>query len=149
VFSLGTLPDDAKGRLRAQTLAADLAAALGGKRIPYGEAGARLGVNPNRLRYAAATGTVAIRWEGARQPTVWTLPAPALTPQQARLELARRYLHVYGPATAAAFGVWSGIGPHPAQAAFEALNAELIPASTPIGPSTARSPGPGAARAQP
>ena len=79
VFSLGTMPDDAKGRQRAEKLAADLAAALGDERIGYGEAGRRLGVNPNRLRYAAATGTVLIRWEGARQPTVWTVPAPAMS----------------------------------------------------------------------
>jgi Winged helix DNA-binding domain len=32
VFSLGTMPDDAKGRQRARELAAD----LGGERIPYG-----------------------------------------------------------------------------------------------------------------
>ena len=104
VFSLGTMPDDAKGRHRAEKLAADLAAALGDERIGYGEAGARLGVNPNRLRYAAATGTVLIRWEGARQPTVWTVPAPAMSHREARLELARRYLHCYGPATSEAFG---------------------------------------------
>jgi hypothetical protein len=75
VFSLGTMPDDAKGRHRAEKLAADLAAALGDERIGHGEAGQRLGVPHNRLRYAAATGTVLIRWEGARQPTVWIVPA--------------------------------------------------------------------------
>lgn len=79
VFSLGTMPDDLKGRQRAQELAAGLAAALGDERIPYGEAGGRLGVHPNRLRYAAATGTVLIRWEGARQPTVWIGPARTWT----------------------------------------------------------------------
>lgn len=98
VFSLGLLPDDAKGRLRAQDLAARLGAALGGTRMPYGEAGRALGVHPNRLRYAAATGTVLIRWEGARQSTIWTVPPPETDPGDARLELARRYLHIYGPA---------------------------------------------------
>ncbi|HEX7160781.1 MAG TPA: hypothetical protein VF223_06030 [Trebonia sp.] len=33
----------------------------------YEEAGNALGVHSNRLRYAAATGTVLIRWEGARR----------------------------------------------------------------------------------
>ena len=74
VFSLGTMPEDAKGRRRAEDLAAQLSAILGGGRMTYGEAGRALGVHPNRLRYAAATGTVLIRWEGARQPTVWTVP---------------------------------------------------------------------------
>ena len=54
VFSLGLLPDDAKGRQRAEDLAARLAATLGGARMPYGEAGRALGVHHNRLRYAAA-----------------------------------------------------------------------------------------------
>ena len=44
--------------------------------MTYGEAGRGLGEHPNRLRYAAPTGTVLIRWDGARQPTVWTVPPP-------------------------------------------------------------------------
>jgi hypothetical protein len=65
VFSLGTLPDDAKGRHRAEDLAARLNAVLGGARMSYGQAGHALGVHPNSLRYAAAAGTLLIRWEGA------------------------------------------------------------------------------------
>jgi len=133
VFSLGTLPDDAKGRRRAEDLAARLHAILGGARMTYGEAGRALGVHHNSLRYAAATGTVLIRWEGARQPTVWTVPPPETGPRDARLELARRYLHIYGPATPGAFGRWSGIGPRPAIAAFEALGQSLTPVQTPVG----------------
>jgi Winged helix DNA-binding domain len=133
VFSLGTMPDDAKGRQRARELAAGLAAALGGERIPYGEAGDRLGVPGNRLRYAAATGTVLLRWEGARQPTVWIGPAPDMDPREARLEFARRYLRTYGPATPEAFGEWAGIGGRPAVAAFEELGESLTPVRTPVG----------------
>ena len=133
VFSLGTMPDDAKGRARARELAAGLAAALAGERIPYGEAGDRLGVPGNRLRYAAATGTVLIRWEGARQPTVWIVPAPDMDAREARLELARRYLHTYGPTAPEAFGEWAGIGPRAAAAAFSALGESLTPVRTPVG----------------
>jgi hypothetical protein len=110
VFTLGRLPDDAKGRQRAQDLAARLGASLAGARMPYAQAGRALGVHHGMLRYAAATGTVLIRWEGARQPTVWTMPAPQADPGAARLELARRYLHIYGPTTPAAFGRWTGLG---------------------------------------
>jgi Winged helix DNA-binding domain len=67
-------------------------------------------VHPNSLRYAAATGTVVIRWDGARQAAVWTVPAPETSPRDARLELARRYLHSYGPATPESFAQWAGIG---------------------------------------
>jgi hypothetical protein len=133
LFSLGTLPEDVRGRRRAEDLAARLHAFLGDARMTYGEAGRALGVHPNSLRYAAATGTVLIRWEGARQPTVWTVPPPEVDPRDARLELARRYLHIYGPATPEAFARWAGIGPGHGVAAFEALRRSLTPVQTPIG----------------
>ena len=133
VFTLGTLPEDAKGRRRAEELAARLATMLQGRRMPYGEAGEAIGVHHNSLRYAAATGTVLIRWEGARQPTVWTVPAPEMDAEEARLELARRYLHIYGPATPASFATWAGAGLRRATVTFDALRASLVPVRTPIG----------------
>jgi hypothetical protein len=132
-FSLGRLPDDAKGRRRAEDLASRLHAQLAGARARYGDAGAALGVNPNALRYAAATGTVLIRWEGARQPTIWTVPPAGDDPFAARVELARRYLRVYGPATAASFAKWAGIGRREGSAAFESLAPSLTAVQTPIG----------------
>ncbi len=133
VFSLGTLPDDARGQERARDLAGRLRAALAGGRMPYAEAGRLLGVHHNRLRYAAATGTVLIRWDGARQPTVWTVPAPEVDAREARLELARRYLHIYGPTTPEAFGRWAGIGSRHGIAAFLALRTSLTPVRTSVG----------------
>jgi hypothetical protein len=135
VFTLGTLPDDAKGRQRAEDLAARLHGFLDGRRMTYGEAGRGLGMPPNALRYAAATGTVLIRWEGARQPIVWTVPSPEVDPGDARLELARRYLHVFGPTTPDAFATWAGIPPRRAGEAFDALGRSLSPVRTPIGDS--------------
>lgn len=133
VFSLGWLPDDAKARQKAKDLATRLHAHLGGARMSYGEAGHALGVHPNALRYAAPTGTVLIRWEGARLPTIWTVPPPDVDPRDARLELARRYLHVFGPATPEDFAHWVGFGPRQGVAAFEALHRSLIPVRTPVG----------------
>jgi len=133
VFTLGRLTDDAQGRSLAQGLADQLEAFLDGRRLPYGEAGDGLGVHPNRLRYAAPTGRVVLRWDGARQPTVWMVPAPDVDLADARLELARRYLHVFGPGSPAAFAQWAGIGPADGRAAFEALADELVPVGTPIG----------------
>ena len=49
------------------------------------------------------------------------------------MELARRYLHVFGPTTAAAFGEWAGIKPPGARAAFDGLGAELTPVRMPLG----------------
>ena len=133
IFSLGRLPDDAKGRRKAEDLAARLRALLDGTTMTYGDAGDALGVHPNALRYAAPTGTVAIRWDGARQPTVRTVPAPEVEPGDARLELARRYLRVFGPTTPAAFAEWAGIAPREGVAAFDALRRSLTPVRTPIG----------------
>ena len=133
VFSLGTLPDDAKGRQRAEELAARLRAVLGSAPMGCAEAGLAVGVHPNRLRYAAATGTFVIRWDGARQPTLRAVPAPQAGPRAARLELACRYLHIYGPATSGSFGRWAGIGPRQGAATFEALGTSLTPVRTPIG----------------
>jgi hypothetical protein len=133
VFSLALLPDDAKGRRRAEDTAARLSTVLGTSRMTYVEAGDALGQHHNSLRYAAATGTMLIRWEGARAPVIWNVPRPEVDPFEARLELARRYLHIYGPTTAEGFGRWSGLGPRPAIAAFEALGGSLAPVGTPIG----------------
>jgi len=133
VFSLGRLPDDDKGRRFAEDLAARLLGFLGGRTMTYGEAGRGLGVHPNALRYAAPTGMVLIRWEGARQPTIWTVPAPEVDPTEARLELARRYLHVFGPTTSEAFARWAGIKPARGRAAFDALGGSLTPVRTSVG----------------
>ncbi len=133
VFSLGRLPDDAKGRRRAENKAARLHALLGDARMTYGEAGRALGVPPNSLRYGATTGRVLIRWDGGRQPTVWTVPAPEVDPREARLELARRCLHIFGPTTPAAFAQWAGIDPPRGVAAFDALRKSLTPVRTPVG----------------
>jgi hypothetical protein len=133
VFSLGRLPDDTKSLGVAEDLAARLAALLGGTRMTYGDAGRALGEPPNRLRYAAPTGTVVIRWDGARQPTVWTVPAPEVDPRTARSELARRYLHIFGPTTPKAFTEWAGIASRQGEAAFDALRKSLTPVQTSIG----------------
>src|SRR5512133_72773 len=47
VFSLGRLPDDARGRRVAEDQAARLHALLGGTRMGYGQAGEALGENAN------------------------------------------------------------------------------------------------------
>jgi hypothetical protein len=76
---------------------------------------------------------VLIRWDGARTPTIWTVPRPDLAPREATLELARRHLHVFGPATPGAFARWAGIAPQRGIAAFDALGSSLTPVRTPVG----------------
>lgn len=133
VFTLGRLPEDGPRRRRAEETADRLEAFLDGRRMAHGPIGHGLGVHPNSLRYAAPTGRVLIRWDGARQPTIWTVPQPATDASDARLELARRYLHVFGPGTADSFAAWAGITPASARLTFAALADTLLPVETPIG----------------
>jgi hypothetical protein len=132
LFSLGRLPDDAKGRERAERTAGQMHAGLGGARMTDRELGRAVGLG-NSMRYAATTGTVAIRWEGARAPLVWAVSAPEVEPAEARRELARRYLHVFGPTAASSFGRWAGISRRSAAAAFASLEGELLPVRSPLG----------------
>ena len=111
VFTLGTLPDDARAGSRAA-----------GRRRPPARRARR---HPDDLR---AGGPRARR---APQPAAVRVTRPARSgsggtarasrrsgpyrrrttdPHAARLELTRRYLHIYGPATAESFGRWAGIG---------------------------------------
>lgn len=134
VFTLGRLSDDPQARDLAYDLASRFERALGGERVPMREAGARLGLSDtNQLRYAAPTGTVLVRWEGAGTVFVWAAPAPELTPADARLELVRRYLHYLGPGTSAGFANWAGIKPRFTGSNFEALQGELVPVKTSFG----------------
>lgn len=133
VFTLGRLPDDPAGLARAVDTADRLEAFLAGRRMPFGQAGHAMGVVPNALRYATTTGRVRIAWDGARQPEVWTVPPPAMDPDEARRELLRRYLHAFGPGTPEGFMDWAGIRPQRGAATFAALAPTLVRVQTPIG----------------
>ena len=131
LFSLARLSETEKGRLRAEQLAARLHAHLDDRRSTDREAGRALGLG-NEMRYATTTGTIAIRWEGARAPVIWKVDAPAIEPAEARRELARRYLHVFGPSTAERFARWAGISSRSASDTFASLEQELVPVTSPL-----------------
>jgi hypothetical protein len=106
---------------------------LGDRRMRDRDVAEALGGVGNRIRYAATTGTILARWQGALAPTIWAVPPPEIDPMDARTELARRYLHVFGATTPESFAEWAGIGPAQGRAAFEALAGSLAPVRTPIG----------------
>lgn len=134
LFTLGRLPDEQRQRKRIQDIAARLQSALAGRRMLQSTAAHLMGVKPaNLLRYAAPSGTVVIYWDGARQPDIWNVPAPEMDPHEARLELARRYLHVFGPTTPEAFANWAGVGLRSGLDAFKTLGRMLVRVRTPIG----------------
>jgi winged helix DNA-binding protein len=128
IFTLGRHPDDARGRKRAEERAARAHAILAGRRLTDREVG-----QGNAIRYGTTTGTLLIRWEGARAPLVWSVPQPEIEPLEARLELARRYLHVFGPTTRESFARWAGLGMREAAVAVDSLAPSLLPVRTPIG----------------
>jgi hypothetical protein len=132
-FTLGRLPERGRIRDRAEELATRLAEHLAGRRLGVDDAGRALGVHPNSLRYASLTGTVLIRWNGARQPSIWTVPPPEMDAAKALQELVRRYLHAYGPSTVDAFVRWAGVDGRAATAALDAMGASLLAVRTPLG----------------
>ena len=132
LFSLGRHPEDAKSRQRAERVAGRMHAHLGGARMTDRELGRAVGLG-NEMRYAATTGTIAIRWEGARAPVVWAVPAARIEPADACRELARRYLHVFGPTTSEGFARWAGISRRAAADAFASLEGSLLPVRSPLG----------------
>ena len=132
LFSLGRRPENAKGRLRAEQIAERVHAHLDGAVMTDREVADALGIG-NGIRYAATTGTVAIRWEGARAPTVWTVAAADIDPADACRELARRYLHIFGPTTADGFARWAGVSRGSAAKAFASLDGSLLPVRSPLG----------------
>jgi hypothetical protein len=132
LFSLGRLPESPKGRQRAERMAERIHAHLNGARATDREVAGALNLG-NAIRYAATTGTVAIRWEGARAPIIWTVPTPEIDPAAACRELARRYLHIFGPTTADGFARWAGISSRSAADAFASLEESLLPARSPLG----------------
>ena len=132
IFTLARLPDDEARRQRAQDIAGRVHTFLAGRRLRDSEVQEALGLH-NGIKSATATGTLLIRWEGARAPWMWTVPAPEIDRLAARRELARRYLHIFGPATSATFAEWAGLKSPEARATFDALGKSLTAVRTPIG----------------
>jgi len=136
VFTLGRMPDDVRGRERAEAMARLVRGYTHGEKMPYDDVGLALGLhNANALRYGTATGTILIRWEGARRPLIWTIAPSSISVEEARLELARRYLHVFGPGNAESFAGWAGVSSRSAAGTFRALEPELTQVRSPIGDS--------------
>ena len=133
LFSLGRHPEPGKSRERAQRIAQQLHSHLADARVPDHDVGRALGVNANVFKYAATTGTVAIRWEGARAPIMWTVAVEDIDPADACRGLARRHLHVFGPTTAERFARWAGISRRSATNAYASLDGSLLPVRSPLG----------------
>jgi Winged helix DNA-binding domain len=78
------------------------------------------------VRMTAATGRLHIRWD-ARFVHVLPVEAPDVDDEEARLELARRYLRWHGPADDRQFARWAGVSRADAAETWRGLGAELVP----------------------
>lgn len=86
---------------------------------------------PHLLGLAALQGIICFGPSRGREPTYvlladWIDPSPALPPEQARAELARRYLSAYAPAAPEDFAAWSGLSLSEARGAWQHISSRLM-----------------------
>jgi hypothetical protein len=125
VFTLGSNPRDKERAAELERLADDIHRVTDGKTLLVREVYALLDkVQPLAVRFSALTGRVHIRWDASN---IWLIPAerPAIDPEDARRELARRFLHWLGPATKAGLARWTGVSPRDASATWRSIEHEL------------------------
>jgi Winged helix DNA-binding domain len=83
------------------------------------------------LRLAGSAGAFVYGWpEGGRQmlmaTDIWLGGGLGGDVRKARLELARRFVHAYGPVAPRHFAAWTGIAASEARNRFDALGRELV-----------------------
>jgi len=125
IFSLGSLPRDPERVAELEKLADDIHRVAQGDTLLVREVSARLKhPTPIALRFSALTGRTRIRWDASN---IWLIPVerPDIDPEDARLELARRFMHWLGPATKAGLARWTGVRPGEATKTWRAIEAEL------------------------
>jgi hypothetical protein len=126
VFTLGSLPRDPEKARSLEALADEVHRLTGGRITPSGELPLRLGGRPLLYRQAAKTGRLHIRWDASN---TWVIPVerPAIDPEDARRELARRFLHWLGPRNVQELATWTGVDPKDAAETWRSLANELVP----------------------
>jgi hypothetical protein len=126
IFTLGSLPRDDEEAARLEALADAIHRATKGRILRVREViellSPRVDLHP---RFAAPTGRVHIRWDASN---IWLIPVerPAIEPEQARCELARRFLHWSGPTTVDKLAWFAGVRPADAAATWSALEPEML-----------------------
>ena len=133
VFTVGALPRPSELREPLVRVAEAVVDALDGRSLgsrDVASALARRGGLGDRphfgLREACAAGRYRIRWD-ARTVTVIPAALPSIDAEEARRELARRFLRWHGPGGAVRFATWAHLPPADALETFRQLAAELLP----------------------
>jgi hypothetical protein len=127
IFTLGSLPRDKERVAELERLADDVHRVTEGRPTLLVREVQKLleHSNPIAVRFSALTGRVHIRWDASR---IWLIPAerPAIDAEDARRELARRFLHWLGPATKPALARWTGVTPRDATETWKSIEGELV-----------------------
>jgi hypothetical protein len=118
IFTIGFLPRDPALRAKIET------AANRAKKIFRPQKDGFEQEYFHGLREASASGRIRIEWDGSRSRW-WIVDPPAIDPEIARLELARRFLCSVGPGTPKEYAWWSGNTPRDARQTFQLLEPEL------------------------
>jgi len=129
VFTLGSFPRDPEEGRRLERLADDIHRVTQGRTLKVREVQSLLSPEDRTLfRIAgpsAMTGRVHIRWDAS---TIWLIPVerPDIDVEVARLELARRFMHWFGPTTMQRMARWTGVRPDDAAATWKGLEKNLL-----------------------
>jgi hypothetical protein len=124
IFTLGSYPRDPQRAARLERLADEVHRLTRGRTTPVRDLPRDLGGRPLEVRRTSTTGRVRIRWDAAN---IWVIPAerPPIEAEDARRELARRFLHWHGPATSRQLALFTGVEPADVRATWQAIEPEL------------------------
>jgi hypothetical protein len=131
LFTLGAMPREREQATALDDMADIVLRALGGTPMRTRDVVAatpELTDNPFLIRSLCVTGKIHIRWDASTTTVIPAEPA-AIDPEDARVELARRFLHWHGPAGAAHFAKWARVPRADATLTFERMAKELAPVS--------------------
>jgi len=126
IFTLGSYPRDPDRAAEVESLADEIHRVAEGRTLRVGDVATMLGqTSPTHPRASAVTGRVHIRWDASN---IWLIPVerPDIDVEDARRELARRFLHWLGPATKQGLARWTGVQPGDATVTWQGIERELV-----------------------
>jgi len=126
VFTVGASPRDDARREALEHVADDVHRVLDGEMRRARDVYAALPAYERgfAIRAATTTGRIHLRWDASR---IWLIPAdrPDVDIEEARVELARRFVAWFGPASMQRFAWWTGLDVSDVRPQWEALTGEL------------------------